>query len=185
LRRRYDEPAQVEPSRRGAARGRVASDALSMNGPIRRARAGEAAALSDLAFRTKAHWGYDKAFMAACRAELTVTPEQIAKSLVFVYQGDDGPLGFYRLEIVGAVADVALFFVDPPAIGQGIGKALWRHLVAEARGQGTAKIVVESDPHAEIFLSRDGCPAHWRRVVGQCGGPNAALVGTAVEHRVG
>ena len=40
---------------------------------IRPARPEEAAALSDLALRAKAHWGYDNAFLKAYRAELTVT----------------------------------------------------------------------------------------------------------------
>ncbi len=127
-----------------------------MNAPIRRARADEAAALSDLAFRAKAHWGYDEAFMAACRAELTVTPAQIAASMTFVYQGNAAPRGYYRLEVAGAVADAAQLFVDPPAIGQGIGKALWRHLVAEARGRGAAKVVVASDPNAAGFYRAMG-----------------------------
>ena len=40
---------------------------------IRRARPEEAGALSDLAIRSKGHWGYDVAFLASCRAELVPT----------------------------------------------------------------------------------------------------------------
>ncbi|MGI5472915.1 hypothetical protein [Streptomyces sp. CA-132043] len=39
---------------------------------IRPAFATEAETLSDLALRSKAHWGYDTAFLGACRDELTV-----------------------------------------------------------------------------------------------------------------
>ena len=39
---------------------------------IRDASPGDCEALSALAFSSKAHWGYDDAFMAACRDELTV-----------------------------------------------------------------------------------------------------------------
>ena len=53
---------------------------------IRPARSGEAKALSDLALRSKAHWGYDAAFMAACRAELTVTPAQAASGRAYLYE---------------------------------------------------------------------------------------------------
>ena len=47
--------------------------------PIRLARREETHALSELAFLSKAYWGYDEDFMAACRAELTVTPADIAR----------------------------------------------------------------------------------------------------------
>jgi len=33
--------------------------------------------LSNLAFRSKAHWGYSDEFMAACRDELTYSSEKI------------------------------------------------------------------------------------------------------------
>src|SRR5687768_4428349 len=45
---------------------------------VRRARADEAEALTELTMRAKASWGYDAAFMAACREELTLTPETFA-----------------------------------------------------------------------------------------------------------
>ncbi|MEU4236164.1 hypothetical protein [Actinoplanes sp. NPDC026619] len=44
---------------------------------IRPARPGEAAALSELARRSKAHWGYDEGFLDACRADLTLSPDDI------------------------------------------------------------------------------------------------------------
>ena len=43
---------------------------------VRAARAAEAGDLTELALRAKASWGYDAAFMAACRDELTMTPSQ-------------------------------------------------------------------------------------------------------------
>ncbi len=120
-------------------------------GAIRRARPEEAQALTDLALRSKAVWGYDQAFLAACRTELTVTAEQIQHSSVFVYEHGRRPLAVYRLDITGAAAVVGLFFVDPAAIGQGVGTRLWRHLIGEARRRGVERIVVESDPNAEGF----------------------------------
>jgi hypothetical protein len=40
---------------------------------IRQAIFGEGQLLSDLAFRSKAYWGYSSEFMEACQAELTVS----------------------------------------------------------------------------------------------------------------
>ena len=60
---------------------------------IRRARGHEAAALGGLAMRSKAHWGYDAAFMAACRAELDLTPGEVAESPVFPCEANGAILG--------------------------------------------------------------------------------------------
>ncbi|MCZ6524020.1 MAG: GNAT family N-acetyltransferase [Alphaproteobacteria bacterium] len=123
---------------------------------IRPARPGEAEALTDLALRSKAYWGYDAAFMAACRAELTVTPAQAASGLVQVYEEGGRAFGFYLLEVRNGSADVAMLFVEPAAIGRGIGRALWQHLVAEARRLELAKVTIESDPNAEAFYRAMG-----------------------------
>ncbi|HEY6741630.1 MAG TPA: hypothetical protein VI110_04665, partial [Lapillicoccus sp.] len=51
-------------------------------GEIADGRADEAGTLSDLALRSKAHWGYGAAFLEACRDELTLRPEQAAGTRV-------------------------------------------------------------------------------------------------------
>ncbi len=112
---------------------------------IRRARPAEAGVLSALALRSKAHWGYDADFLAACRDDLTLSADDIATSTVYVYDGADAPSGFYRLVLQDdGVAELDALFVEPAAMGQGVGKRLWRHAVAtasEARvlGDGLAK----------------------------------------------
>ena len=64
---------------------------------IRLARAEQAAALSDLCFRSKVVWGYDPEFMALMPAALEVVPEHIAAGDVWIATGFDG-------EIAGVVA---------------------------------------------------------------------------------
>ncbi len=123
---------------------------------IRRVQRGEARALSDLAFRSKAHWGYDAAFMHACKAELRVTPADIASACLFVYDEDGRALAFYRLDMEDPAADIGLFFVEPEALGRGVGRAMWRHLVEQARASGATKITIVSDPNAEGFYRRMG-----------------------------
>ena len=59
-------------------------------GSIRPARPGEADALTALAMRSKAHWGYDAEFMARARSVLTVTPDMIGDGRAVVLE--DGPL---------------------------------------------------------------------------------------------
>src|SRR5918995_3597055 len=64
---------------------------------IRRARPAEAAVLSALALRSKAHWGYHADFLAACQDDLTLTADDIATSTVYVFDGEASPSGYYRL----------------------------------------------------------------------------------------
>jgi GNAT superfamily N-acetyltransferase len=119
---------------------------------IRRARPAETGVLSALALRSKAHWGYDADFLAACRDDLTLSPEEIATSAVYVCDGVDAPLGYYRLVLLdGGVAELDALFVEPAAMGQGIGKRLWWHAVATAAKLGCAEMVWQSDPQAEGF----------------------------------
>jgi GNAT superfamily N-acetyltransferase len=129
--------------------GRQTRDADST---IRHARPTEAGVLSALALRSKAHWGYDADFLAACRDELTLTAEDITTSAVYVCDGSSAPAGFYRLLLQDdGVAELDALFVEPAAMGQGVGKRLWRHAVATAAKMGCWEIVLQSDPQAEGF----------------------------------
>jgi GNAT superfamily N-acetyltransferase len=118
---------------------------------VRSARADEAELLSKLAFRSKAHWGYDKTFMAACRAELTLSASQVESRRTMVADQDGRVLGFVTVEGGPPEGELGMLFVDLDAIGQGIGRLLFEHAVAAARGLGFARLVIESDPHAEPF----------------------------------
>ena len=124
---------------------------------IRAARPDEATLLSELAMRSKGHWGYDPEFLEACRADLTLTPQEIAESASFVCEGAAGLLGFSRVVLMDertAVLDA--LFVDPSAIGTGAGKLLWERSVTAARELGAQDLVLESDPHAEGFYHSRG-----------------------------
>jgi ribosomal protein S18 acetylase RimI-like enzyme len=123
---------------------------------IRRARPDEAALISDLALRSKAHWGYAAAFIEACRDDLTLTRDEIAATPVFVLESDGRVLGFYQFGVDDGEAEIASLFVEPAAIGGGIGKRLWHHAATLARARGYRSLVVQSDPYAEGFYSAMG-----------------------------
>jgi GNAT superfamily N-acetyltransferase len=128
---------------------RQASD---LDPAIRRARPAEAAVLSALALRSKAHWGYDADFLAACQDDLTLSADDIATSAVYVFDGASAPLGFYRLVLQdGSVAELDALFVEPTAMGQGVGRSLWRHAVATAATLECSELVWQSDPQAVGF----------------------------------
>ncbi|MFF7455032.1 GNAT family N-acetyltransferase [Kitasatospora sp. NPDC008115] len=124
---------------------------------IRPARPSEAAALSALALRSKAHWGYDAAFIEACRAELTLDPGRIESDRTAVAEDDDGRvLGFITLTGAPPQGALGMLFVEPAAIGSGIGRRLVEHLRAEATALGFDRITVEADPNAEPFYRAMG-----------------------------
>lgn len=129
---------------------------LATAGTIRRARPEEAPALTALALRSKAHWGYDAAFMAACVAPLTIVSERIAAESFFVLEADGRIHGYYGLRIEGDEAELTNLFVEPWAIGRGDGKRLWRHAVEVARVLGARQLRIESDPFAEPFYRAMG-----------------------------
>ncbi len=122
---------------------------------IRDAAPNETEALSALALRSKAHWGYDAAFMAACVEELTVTPARLAGWTTRVHEDGGAVDGFYALSTESGAACAEMFFVDPPAIGTGVGKVLWAEMVDRAAIDAVT-LRIESDPQAEGFYARMG-----------------------------
>lgn len=124
---------------------------------IRPARPEEAAALTDLALRSKAHWGYSAAFMTAVGAELTQNPADIDRHPTFVAEHRAGLAGFYSLRPRSdGELELADLFVAPEWIGRGCGQALLAHARDQARALGHRTMVVQSDPYAEGFYVRAG-----------------------------
>jgi GNAT superfamily N-acetyltransferase len=125
---------------------------------VRRAHPDEAPALSDLAYRSKALWGYSPEFMEACRAELTLTPEDIRAHPVFVAELSGDVLGFHALkQLASDRIDLWHLFVDPARVRLGVGRRLLTHARQHARELGYRTLVIQSDPQAEGFYA--GCGA--------------------------
>ena len=118
---------------------------------IRAAHPDEAERLSALALRSKAYWGYDDAFMAACVEELTLDPAELAAHRTVVAERDGRALGFATLEGDAPSAVLGMLFVEPDAIGQGVGRRLFDHVSAVAGGLGCTGFRIDADPHAEPF----------------------------------
>ena len=144
---------------------------------IRRAQPADAAVLTGVALTSKAVWGYDAAFMAACRAELTITPQSILRQPTHLVERHGQALGFYQLRIDGAVAEVAQFFIAPATLRRGLGRRLWAHLERAARTAGAMRLEVDSDPHAEAFYLAMGM-----RRVGEA--PSGSIAGRMLPRLV-
>ena len=118
---------------------------------IRAARPEEAALLSALALRSKAHWGYDAAFLAACVEELTLDPAKVAEHRTVVAERDAQVLGFATLEGGAPTAELGMLFVEPDWIGRGVGRLLFDHVRGSALDLGCTALSIGADPYAEPF----------------------------------
>ena len=114
---------------------------------LRPARPDEARLLSELALRSKAHWGYNDSFMAACKHELTIRRGEMAARHVTVAEVDGAVAGHYTID----GDELGQLFVDPAHMGRGVGRVLWRHAVGTARKLGIETLSIDSDPFAEGF----------------------------------
>jgi GNAT superfamily N-acetyltransferase len=124
---------------------------------VRPARAGEGAALGALCVRSKAHWGYDAAFMKMSAASLMVSETDIAAGHVLVAVDAAGcPIGVAGILPEGETADLDVMFVDPPAIGGGAGRLLFQAAAVLARRCGARRMTILADPHAAAFYERMG-----------------------------
>ena len=116
----------------------------------------ELADMNAMMLRSKAHWGYDAAFMAACVEELTVRPEELKLHPVLVAFEGEIPLGMAKLLYVGKTCFLHHLFVAPEAMGQGIGRKLLDWACRSARAGGFKVMVVEADPFAAPFYEKMG-----------------------------
>ena len=119
-------------------------------------RPDEAALLTELCLRSKAVWGYDEAFMRACRAELTVSPADCATSSMQVAVEDSRVAGVVQVVVNGEQADLAKLFIAPTAMRGGVGRKLFEWAAGVARDRGARWLWIEADPDAAGFYRRMG-----------------------------
>ena len=97
--------------------------------------------------------------MALAAPALEIAPSAIRDGRVLVAEDDE-----HRLVGVGAVgptsesygAELAHLFVDPPAMGSGVGRALFLACGRLAKAAGAARLVILADPGAASFYRKLG-----------------------------
>lgn len=116
--------------------------------------------------------------MERCRGELRVTPAQIASDLVLVAEEAGQLLAMGCLEVTPEQrAEIYSCFVEPRAMGRGLGRSLLEALMAEARCRGAQEVCVDSDPQARGFYETLGF-AYVRDV------PSGSIEGRFLPHLV-
>ena len=64
---------------------------------IRSAKDKDCNILSDLAYKSKAYWGYTEDFLKQCKDDLTVTKEYIRENPVYLMESDNNKVDFIAL----------------------------------------------------------------------------------------
>jgi len=126
---------------------------------IRPARRGEASILTELCLRSKAHWGYDAAFMEAARPLLRIGEGEIDEGCVLAaLQNGGNPCGVAALVPLRRPhwCELSHLFVAPERLGRGIGRALFDAAMALAAQRSATHVSILSDPHAAPFYQRLG-----------------------------
>ncbi|MCY0929924.1 GNAT family N-acetyltransferase [Streptomyces sp. H27-H1] len=151
---------------------------------LRAARPGEAEALTDLVMRSKAHWGYGAGFLAACAPELRIEAGDVERRRIVVAgpgaRSGGGPaavLGLASLDGEPPLGRLGLLFVEPAAIGGGVGRLLYRDVVRRAAELGFRRLLIDADPHARGFYRAMGA-------VGEGPGPGPDALGALVPFEV-
>jgi N-acetylglutamate synthase-like GNAT family acetyltransferase len=123
---------------------------------IRLARANDADALSDLAHRAKAHWGYPAAWMREWDAQLTIIPGYLELHDVWVGEHEGQIVGMCALEDRRDRWHLEHVWVEPSVHGRGFGRALVTHALEEARARHGGVVELLADPYATGFYERLG-----------------------------
>lgn len=123
---------------------------------LRAPRPSECKMLSDLCLRSKAHWGYDAAFLEACRDELTLTTDTLQNCEVAVAVSKNRICGLVQLDPIVPCGVLEKLFVDPDAIGKGVGRRLFDWAVEIARQTGMTHFTIDGDPNSVAFYLKMG-----------------------------
>ena len=123
---------------------------------LRAARADELQKLNELCLRSKAVWGYDRAFLDACQDELELHEGELESSYIAVAEANGKIIGVAQVEIEKFEMHLLKMFVEPASLKHGVGSMLFQWACNEARANGARRLIVESDPYAAPFYRRMG-----------------------------
>ena len=117
----------------------------------------ELSKLSELCLRSKAVWGYDKDFIEACRAELTLRPEDLIETRMVVAEVANSTVGVAQVKVADTEADLLKLFVEPSNLHSGTGRLLFDWACVQAKEMGANRLLIDADPDAAPFYRHMGC----------------------------
>ncbi len=124
---------------------------------LRAPESDELQAATELCLRSKAFWGYDAVFMAACVDELTLSDIDLRQTNVVLAISNAAMAGVAQVSHDEDGCFLEKLFVDQPFMGQGIGRKLFHWSRSAASAHGASEMIVEADPDAVPFYQAMGC----------------------------
>lgn len=113
--------------------------------------------LTKITFEGKAFWGYEKEQLEKWRNDLTITQDYIENNETFKLIVDDEIIGYYSiLKLENKTIKLDNLFLLPKYIGKGYGKFLMNHCIKKAKETNMEKIILDSEPNAELFYKSLG-----------------------------
>jgi N-acetylglutamate synthase-like GNAT family acetyltransferase len=123
---------------------------------IRRAKPEEAEVLTEIAHAAKRHWGYPENWIQHWKADLTITPEFIAKNEMYVAMNVEEIVGCCAIAFSESLAELEHMWIRPDYIGTGVGRALFLHVKERAANLKIPALEIAADPNAEGFYEHMG-----------------------------
>ncbi len=113
--------------------------------------------LTDITKKSKAYWGYSDEQMEKWSELLTITKEYIETNNVYKLLVNNSTVGYYSYFNLGEnVVKLDNLFVLPNYIRSGLGKLLMDDFIDRIKRTETQKIVLDSEPNAEMFYEKFG-----------------------------
>ncbi len=123
---------------------------------IRRTIPSDAGSLTQIAISAKRHWDYPERWMEIWIPQLTFTPEYFEENESWIAVDGEKLIAFYTLQDKNEITWLENLWVLPEYIGRGVGKELFHHATALARGRGYKSLQLEADPNAVGFYEKMG-----------------------------
>jgi GNAT superfamily N-acetyltransferase len=139
---------------------------------IRPPRPEEGERLREIAIAAKAHWGYPLEQVRSWADQGDFSAAGLDAKEFLVAEEDGRAVAFASLVGRGAVCVLDDLWVEPAAMGKGVGSALFGAAKERARTLGARTLEWEAEPHAVGFYERmggrylrDSPPSEWGRVL--------------------
>lgn len=124
---------------------------------IRKAKPQDAEKMTQIAMRSKAHWGYSDELLSLWKEDLKVTPEFLKSAIGYVVECDDVMIGYWVREAIQAdQLTQGFLFIEPEFIGSGCGRLLFDALKNGMQERGIHSFTFEADPNAAGFYLKMG-----------------------------
>jgi GNAT superfamily N-acetyltransferase len=105
----------------------------------------------------KGYWGYPEEGLDRFMKTFGIQDESyFEKAFGFIAESDNSIIGYYIFKTDETPSTLDHFFLETSLIGQGYGRQLWEHCVAQAKQRGWTEFTFWSDPHSLKFYEHMG-----------------------------